>query len=471
MPGDTGDDYISPDGGQLITWGQILNDLIQNEYSAAAVTANLLDYDLIQFLDTSIVPNRTYYMLKNVGSNYWGTYLYNPNFCRSLVIQSPHPKKDYNTGKEGIHIFHETESLFFMLSGTSRCNQSAYSSCSGTTSVCSDNSERYRITDLAHNLQTVFQNTTDTLLNSFSDSYFLQLHGFGKRSTDPFIILSNGTQITPTIDYISILEQNMENEHPFFEDSIKVAHTDLSWTRLRGFGNVQGRLINASSDYCSSNATATNGRFIHMEQEKTLLRDNVTGWNKVSTAITQTFPCFSDSPLPIRITSFEIYPDKNQNIICQWSVSAGYNSHYFDIEYSYDATDWNLLTSIKSKKNTSTNQDYLVTHTAPYKGLSYYRLKHVDHDGHYLYSNIKSINTNKHVVEISPNPANNMIRIKSHFTDLKDIHIYNLYGQDITSSTKQTTKIKSEIILDISNLKNGLYFIKSNSTISKVYKQ
>ena len=239
MPGNSGDDYVVPNATQLNSWGQVLKSLLQRNYDEASDTANTLDYNLIQFLDTSKTPNRTYYVLKNVGTNYWGTYVYNPNYLRALVVQSPHPKKDFNTGKEGIYVFHETESFFFMLSGTSRCNHSSFSSCDGTTSICSGSSESYRISDLAHSLSTIFQNTTDTLFNKYYNTYFLQLHGFSKLSTDPFIILSNGTQVTPSPDYIATLKTNLESEDVLFVDSIKVAHIDLTFTRLRGFGKYR----------------------------------------------------------------------------------------------------------------------------------------------------------------------------------------------------------------------------------------
>lgn len=289
MPGNTGDDYHNPTASELNTFGNTLSLLLQHNYTQSADSAGTIGYSLTEYSDTE--TNQTYYLLQSTDSNYWGTYIYNPNYCRPLVIQSPHPKKDFNTGKEGIHVFLETNALFFMLSGTSRCNSSAYTTCSGSTSVCSGSSENYRISDLAHILNTPFQLTTDSLFHHFVDSYFLQLHGFGRDPGEPYIILSNGTNITPVTDYILPLEANLQLEDPFFDDSIMVAHVDLTWTELRGFGNVQGRLINSSSDACLNNATATNGRFIHMEQEKSRLREDSSGWTKVSNALINTFPC------------------------------------------------------------------------------------------------------------------------------------------------------------------------------------
>jgi len=288
-PGNTGNNYIEPNVSELSTWSTTINNLVTGNYTTAANTANTLAYDLIQFSDTSFNPNRTYYILQSNGSNLWGTYIYYPNFCRPLVIQSPHPKADLNTGKEAAHVFRSTEAQFFCLSGTHRCNHSRFSICDGVTSACSSSSTNFRISDLAHNTNSIFQKTTEVLFNTFNNTHFIQLHGFTKQSTDPYVILSNGTQVTPTPDYLSIFSTELFNQDSTL--TFKIAHTDLTWTRLRGFTNTQGRLINGSQNPCNNGAINSFGRFFHVEQEKTKLRDDITGWDKVANALNATFAC------------------------------------------------------------------------------------------------------------------------------------------------------------------------------------
>jgi len=314
MPGDSGNNYTYPTPAQLNSWSSILFNLFNKNYTKASDTANAIGYNLERFIDTTAIENRTYYVLKTTSTNYWGTYIYYPSYSRQLVIQSPHPKKDFNTGKQGVFVFMETEALFFALSGTSRCNSTSYSSCDGTTTVCSGSSENYRISDLSHNVSTVFQTTTNVIFNRFNESHFIQLHGFTKLTSDPYIILSNGTQITPSPDYISTFKTNLENEDDVL--TFKLAHIDLSWTRLRGFYNTQGRFINASSNYCNANATATNGRFIHLEQEKTRLRSDSTGWIKVANALNNTFSKTSFASEGITANNkLKIYPNPESKII------------------------------------------------------------------------------------------------------------------------------------------------------------
>jgi len=470
MPGDSGNDYAAPSSTQLNSWGSVLNSVLQGAYTKASDTASILDYELIQFTDTTKTPNRTYYMLKSTGQNYWGTYIYNPNYSRPLVIQSPHPKKDFNTGKEGVHVFHETASFFFMLSGTSRCNNSAFSGCDGTTSICTGSSEDYRISDQAHILSTAFQSTTDTLFNKYSGTYFLQLHGFGKDSSDPFIILSNGTQDTPTVDYISTLKTNLEAEDSLFVDSIKVAHFDLSWTDLRGFTNVQGRLINSSVDPCDVSATTTNGRFIHMEQEKFRLRNTDTGWNKVSNAVINTFP--SNSALPITLLHFNLHTQTDQKVICEWSTAQELNNAYFTIERSNTPNRWKEIATVDGANNSSQLLNYSYTDEHPYLGTSYYRLKQTDFDGNYSYSQTKSIRVNRliHQVSVYPNPSKNHVILEANQEELEHIRMYTPLGENLVEKIEISVLSDSSVRLDLSKLAPGLYIIKTKTSATKVYK-
>ena len=101
--------------------------------------------------------------------------------------------------------------------------------------------------------------------------------------------MSNGTRVTPSPDYISLLADALAAEDPVL--TTEAAHLNLNWTRLIGFTNVQGREINGSANPCSTNADASTGRFLHVEQERTRLRNNLAGWNKMANAVQAIFPC------------------------------------------------------------------------------------------------------------------------------------------------------------------------------------
>jgi len=288
-PGSSGNNYVIPTSTNLTTWNTVIDAVLENNIEAARANAISLNYQITEFTDTSLSPNQLFYVLEEKSSqtNYWGTYVFSKTPIRNnLVIQAPHSKYDTNTGKEAVHCFKNLVAKALFINGTHRCNNSDASSCSGTTSVCGT-TEAFRVSDLAHNTMSIFQKTTENVFNTITNSVFIQLHGFGKKSTDPYVIISNGTRVTPTTDYVAQLKEALfavDNNLTF-----KLAHIDTGWTRLIGFTNTQGRLINNSADYCNTSATTTSGRFIHVEQEKSKLRADINGWAKMKTALSNVF--------------------------------------------------------------------------------------------------------------------------------------------------------------------------------------
>lgn len=281
--------YHDPSPSEYQAWQNLIDSLWLGKINYVSSEAANLSYELLTFYDS----NKTYYILQKSqhGPNYWGTYIFKPDYCRKVVIQSPHPRHDYNTGKQGIFVFRNANAAFYCLAGTHRCNQTALSSCSGTTKVCDTVSLPYRISDVAHNDSCIFQATTNALHRLDSQLVFLQLHGFSKLNSDPYVIMSNGSRATPPDDPIAKLKVSLYQTDTVLD--FKIAHIDKSWTRLVGFTNVQGRLINGSNDVCSSNADSSYGRFIHLEQEKVRLRQDSTKWEKLAEAVIQTFKCES----------------------------------------------------------------------------------------------------------------------------------------------------------------------------------
>lgn len=290
VPGSSGNNYTIPSSVQLTKWNDVIDAILVENIDEAVLKSAELNYQINEFTDTSLSPNQVFYILeeKNTKSNHWGTYVFSKTpTINNLILQAPHIKNDINTGKQAVYCFKNNVARAIFISGTHRCNNSESSSCSGTTSTCNSGSEAYRVSDLAHNTNSVFQKTTENVFNAISNSVFIQLHGFGKQASDPYVILSNGTRETPTTDYATLLKDAL-----FAEDNtltFKIAHIDTDWTRLIGFTNTQGRLINNSTNHCSESATTTSGRFIHVEQEKSKLRDNVSGWIKMSNALNSVF--------------------------------------------------------------------------------------------------------------------------------------------------------------------------------------
>ena len=71
------------------------------------------------------------------------------NIKRNLATSATHTLFDGKVGHIVANLFdYGTRSVSF--AGTHRCFSDDFSTCSGTTSVCGNGSEKFRVTDIAH---------------------------------------------------------------------------------------------------------------------------------------------------------------------------------------------------------------------------------------------------------------------------------------------------------------------------------
>ncbi len=289
IPGATPSDlYQTPNSEQSALWSSIIADMLNGDLASAHSDASSINYDVVTFTDTTNSKTYSVVRKRSAGANYWGTVIIDPSPIRSrLFIQAPHPLHDANTGNQAVVVFKNTGARAFILAGTHRCNSTSLSSCDGTTTVCGG-SDQFRKSDQAHTDDGPFQIATERFKHGVPNLIVLQLHGFVKDPGYPDLILGNGTQSIPATDWLS----TFKNQLSLLDNSLqyKIAHIDTAWTTLTGTTNTQGRLINNSPDPCGIAAENPNGRFLHIEQAYTGLRDNSSNYAKVASAIGNTFP-------------------------------------------------------------------------------------------------------------------------------------------------------------------------------------
>ncbi len=158
------------------------------------------------------------------------------------------------------------------------------------------------------------------------------------------------------------------------------------------------------------------------------------------------------------------------NACLQWETENEQNTSYFEIEKS---TDGNNFTKIgtQASYNSPGRHSYNATDHAPVVGSNFYRIKQVDADGTYTYSNIAALRINATgMLTIVPNPANNFI-ILSGISKAINVSVYNTAGQLL----KQWNNVNSNQQLNIANLQQGIYIIKvlqnNGETTHKLVKQ
>ncbi|HRO47719.1 T9SS type A sorting domain-containing protein [Agriterribacter sp.] len=173
--------------------------------------------------------------------------------------------------------------------------------------------------------------------------------------------------------------------------------------------------------------------------------------------------------LPLQWLGFTAV-DCSGNACLQWETENEQNTSHFEIEKS---TDGNNFTKIgtQASYNSPGRHSYNTTDRTPVAGSNFYRIKQVDADGTYTYSNIASIRIKATgMLTIVPNPANNFIMLRG-ISKARNVSIYNTAGQLLN----QWNNVNGNQQLNITNLQQGIYIIKvlqnNEETTHKLVKQ
>jgi hypothetical protein len=182
----------------------------------------------------------------------------------------------------------------------------------------------------------------------------------------------------------------------------------------------------------------------------------------------------SQTPLPIELVYFNVIPQNNRSVKLEWQTASEINNDFFTVERSLNGIDWEIIAKVNGAGNSNMMLTYSIVDQTPYFGISYYRLKQTDFDGQFEYSSIKSVNfkiTELNNVQIYPNPTNNVFTVNGNPEELAEIKITNALGQEVTNLIYITHENGSTLLIDLSNLSQGLYYVKTRTTTNSVYKK
>ena len=195
----------------------------------------------------------------------------------------------------------------------------------------------------------------------------------------------------------------------------------------------------------------------------------VTSANNGSLA-TATFDSYEESaPLPISLLSFTATNINNEYISIKWTTSMEENNDRFVIERSTDGMHFDLLTTVKSAGNSSTEQSYVTADNHPANGINFYRIKQYDKDGKVSLFPVAMVKFGTGAGPVVyPNPASDMIHITSGEELIQSVGLYDLLGKVIRVEKNPGGETNFNIV--ISNLSSGVYILKI-TTPSKVYQQ
>lgn len=295
------DAYEPPDSTELAQFTTCINQILAGQFQAAHDTAQLFNYRVIYYRDT-VKGGRHIILREQSGfTTYRGVYALNLTPERYLVVESPHPLFD-GTRQQGADLYIQTGAVAFMQTTTHRNNHTTLSPCDGTFT----DGEPYRLSDMAHNVDTFYQVAHMRFHLSLPPAVCLSVHGMGATTDYADVNISNGTT-TDIANFESSLSRRlaarMNELLAEAGDTTRsaVSHQDPGApATLSGNSNKQGRFTNGDPNPCIGGVTNAilPERFLHMEQQPSVRDTNLANASKWS-FVTQSLRDLMPNPPPI----------------------------------------------------------------------------------------------------------------------------------------------------------------------------
>ncbi len=284
-----------------LAFAEMVRQAAAGKENAAEMAAERAGYDVKNVTEAG----RRYLVLLDAAAAVGPTVVLAQSPSRDIVIQAPHGVADRGTDIQSAIALTRLGARALILAGAHRCAALAESVCSGQTRICGGGRAPYRVTDGAHNPDTRFHAAHVVFAEAWPLATTVQLHGFGVKGTDAWVVVSDGSFEERSHD--SALSASVRDavRTYFGRKDRAVSCQDpedkqYDYRPLCARTNVQGRYLNGSADICDASAKVASGRFLHVEQAWEIRREVRRYWDDINqsplatvviVALEETIPC------------------------------------------------------------------------------------------------------------------------------------------------------------------------------------
>jgi hypothetical protein len=176
----------------------------------------------------------------------------------------------------------------------------------------------------------------------------------------------------------------------------------------------------------------------------------------------------TSATLPLTLLNFNGSRQTGYNMLA-WNTEIEENTKAFEVQLSMEDAQWKTIGTVAA--NGSGNGSYSFHHNHPTTGKNWYRLKMVDMDGAFTYSNIILLNNSAEgdvSILVYPNPASEMVNISVSKNLLNTkLGLYNGEGKLLQSKLITTFNFQCSLL----NYPKGIYLLRfEDGTMERVIK-
>ena len=180
--------------------------------------------------------------------------------------------------------------------------------------------------------------------------------------------------------------------------------------------------------------------------------------------------------LPVELAAFDAKID-GCDAALEWTTASERNSDKFEIEHSVDGLEFKTIGTLMATGNSASLNEYRFVDFNTEPGLNYYRLKQIDLNGAFQYSELAVVDNEceDHItVRVYPNPTQGQVFVK--LSEVTEDIASEIILNDVLGRTLQVIPVNetpgATIGIDLSDYDKGMYFIriKRGNMIYKTHK-
>ena len=174
------------------------------------------------------------------------------------------------------------------------------------------------------------------------------------------------------------------------------------------------------------------------------------------------------SVLPVELISFEA-EKKDREVMLKWATASELNNEKFEVQHSTNEKPFEKIGEVEGNLTTLQQSNYSFPHQSPANGINYYRLKQIDLDGKFEYSDVISVlfeNNEPSTFNIYPNPTEDGMVFLKYFSNRKSdltIFVFDVTGKNVLTQEVEIEKGDNQMEFDFSRLEKGVYVLQLES--------
>ncbi len=162
------------------------------------------------------------------------------------------------------------------------------------------------------------------------------------------------------------------------------------------------------------------------------------------------------SILPVKLLSFS-GNSENENVLLKWSTASELNNSHFEIERSLNNLHFKSVGKVSGNGNSNEVINYTFLDRNVPSGKLYYRLKQIDFNGHYEYSDVISVlNSRSSRVNTYFDSVNKVLNVSGSSNSDRVIRILTIDGRLLNTITR---KSESESRIPLDGFMPGIYIV------------